>query len=204
MHCLIWNGSGEPKEAPVLLWMACISTKSHGCVLLPTNPCKAGGTAGLASRGPPVHPSGGANQVQDSYAGVAKFSLPAAPCRLAMFLWGMIWSYFYSFLTDLWMKAVVQTQSLARVFKSSHNSFCSSLCTIADDSGGSLLPHIVTHSSDSIPVPHHCAFFCFSSPLSNFSELPCKADTFSSWRLKKSLSEVILSLSRLGMGSSFL
>jgi len=44
----------------------------------------------LLSRAFPVHLSGGADQVQDSHSGVAKFSLPTAPYRRVVFLWGMI------------------------------------------------------------------------------------------------------------------
>lgn len=102
------------------------------------------------------------------------------------------------------MKAEVHTCTFTRLFKSSHSSFCPSLYTPADDFGESALSYIITHFSDSIPLRHHCAFCHFSCPLSNFSELSCKADTFSSWILLKSFNEGMVFLPRLGMGSTFL
>lgn len=95
------------------------------------------------------------------------------------------------------MKAGVQTCSRTRVFKTSLNSLSLSLCTTTDDCG-------MSHSSDSIPLPHHCSFFWFSCPLSIFSELSCKTNAISSLIFERSFSEVILSQSRLGTGCSFL
>lgn len=69
------------------------------------------------------------------------------------------------------------------MFKASLNSFSLSLCTSADDCG-------MSHSSDNIPVPHHCAFFWFSCPLNIFSELSCKTNAISSLIFERCFSEV--------------
>lgn len=100
------------------------------------------------------------------------------------------------FLIDGWMKAEVQTCSRTRVFKASLNSFSSSLCTTADDCG-------MSHSSDNIPVPHHCAFFWFSCPLNIFPELSCKTNAISSLIFERCFSEVSFAV-QVGTGCSFL
>lgn len=107
----------------------------------------------MLSRAHPVHLSGGIKQAQDSHTGVTKFSLPTVPHTLEVGFVEHELKLFLFFL-DRPMDEDRGAEMLLgmRVFKSSHNYFCSSLSTITNHS--SPIPmtaywhHITVLSSD--------------------------------------------------------
>lgn len=180
----IW--SKEPKEAPV-----CASIKSYGCVLF----TKGRGTIGLVFQ---RDVSGDADPIQDSQAGMAKVLLPTTLHRLVVFCgawfknisW-QIYGWRQEWKCASWQRYLNPLTIISVPFV--HN--CSDCGGIHDHMGKRL-----THSSDSIPMPHYCLSFWFSYPLYNFSESSCKADTFFSWTLKKMTLSVKSSFPCLGWG----
>lgn len=165
MDSLIWNWSGEPKEAPLLLGMACARTKCHGEVLLPRNMTKAGESEGVAFQSSSSSSSGGGDQDQYFHTGVSKFSLLSQVDGVFV---GHNLKLFLFFLDRSLDESRGANLLLARVFESSHNS-CSSLCITADDRGGFPPPHIIIHSADSVSVP--ATSLCFLPFFLSFAQL---------------------------------